>query len=181
MKSYLALAAFLLLSVRPALAQTAAAPRYMQIFYEGAGWLAGRPLLHYSPALHGKTDEVVPEDSTKVLSPGALLFKEPLTSGAIYTTTASKVTTTSSDGRITTSVRDKNGQMRLETATDRQQERLREKASFDRQLNLLAARGALARNALTAALNDAAADGWEVVQVASWGSKDGLVYLLRHR
>jgi len=52
---------------------------------------------------------------------------------------------------------------------------------MNRGLNLLAARATLGRTALTNALNEAAADGWEVVQMTSWGTQGGLVYLLHRR
>ncbi|NML67256.1 hypothetical protein HHL22_18790 [Hymenobacter sp. RP-2-7] len=161
-------------------AQGAAKPTYMQVFYEGSSWLSGRPLLHYSPAFRGKTDELVPEpDSTKRLSPGAFLFDGPAES---ITTTSTTTTIAAGDGQLPiTYVHGQNGKLRPETAADRQQARAREQARFDRQLNLVAARATLARNTLTNALNAAAADGWEVVQLTQWGKQDGLVYLLRRR
>lgn len=78
-------------------------------------------------------------------------------------------------------MRGKNGKLRPQTAADRQQEYAQEKARFNRQLKLLSARGALARAMLLSALNAAAADGREVVQLIFWGGKDGWVYLLRRR
>ena len=96
--------------------------------------------------------------------------------------TASAVqTVVSSNGQQTNYVQGPDGEMRAQTPADLRQERAREKARFDRQLNLVAARATLARTTLTNALNTAAADGWEVVQLGRWGEKDGLVYLLRRR
>ena len=184
MKTYSLLASALLLllgACQSAPAQTAAKPAYMQIFYEGAGWLAGRPLLHYSPAFQGKDNELVSEpDSTKRISPGAFLFDEPLGQGGTTTATAVQ-TVTSSNGQQTNYVQGADGEMHAQTPADQQRERAREKARFDRQLNLVGARAALARTALTTALNAAAADGWEVVELGRWGEKDGLVYLLRRQ
>jgi hypothetical protein len=184
MKTYSLLAGAMLLLLggcQSAPAQTAAKPAYMQIFYEGANWMAGRPLLHYSPAFQGKSDELVSEpDSTKRLSPGALLFDEP--SGQGVATTATSVQAVSgSNGQQTNYVQGSDGEMRAQTPADLRQERAREKANFNRQLNLLAARNTLARTTLTNALNTAAAEGWEVVQLGRWGEKDGLVYLLRRQ
>ena len=34
---------------------------YMQVFFEGPNWLAGREVLHYTPAFRGKTGELVAE------------------------------------------------------------------------------------------------------------------------
>lgn len=53
------------LSPQRAAAQDTVPAAYMQIFYEGPIWLAGRRVLAYSPALRGKTQELVQEnDST---------------------------------------------------------------------------------------------------------------------
>jgi len=159
-----------------------AKPAYMQIFYEGANWLAGRPLLHYSPAFQGKSDELVSEpDSTKRLSPGALLFDELSEQGMATKLTGVQTIVSSSNGEQTHYVQGTDGEMRAQTPADLRQERAREKANFNRHLNLLAARSTLARTTLTTALNTAAAEGWEVVQLARWGEKDGLVYLLRRQ
>ena len=183
MKTHSLLAGALLLLLggcQPAPAQTAAKPAYMQIFYEGANWLAERPLLHYSPAFQGKDNELVPEpDSTKRLSPGSVLFEEP--SGQGVATASAVQSVVSSNGQQTNYVQGPDGEMRAQTPADQRQERAREKARFDRQLNLIAERAMLARTTLTNALNAAAADGWEVVQLGRWGEKDGLVYLLRRR
>lgn len=179
--SLLAGASLLLLDgCQAAPAQSTAKPVYMQLFYEGTGWLAERPLLHYSPAFRGKESELVTEpDSTKLISMGALLFSEAAEQGG--PATATSVQTVTSNGQRTTYVQGPDGEMRAQTSADQQRERTREKARFDRQLNLVAARATLARTTLTNALNAAAADGWEVVQLARWGDKDGLVYLLRRQ
>lgn len=169
MRNDLLLATLALVGSQPVLAQTTPVPRYMQLFYEGAGWTAGRPLLHYSPALRGKTDETVAEpDSTKSVSPGAFTYGKP---------PKEMVEAVDKDGYQTTYVRGQDGKLLLQPSVDERQKQ----AQQTRLLNLLDARAALARNALTTALNAAAADGWEVAQVASWGSQDGLVYLLRRR
>lgn len=157
-----------------AAAQKAAPGVYMQIFYEGPNWLAGRRVLAYSPAFRGKTQEVVPEaDSTRELSPNGLLLEhaEPATQTGYATVSTEKGTF----------IPDKNGKMHLETSADRQQARQREAAQFNLGMRMLETRADLGRAALTNALNEAAADGWEVVQLAATGTSGGLVYLLRHR
>ncbi len=163
-----------LLTYRPlaATAQQSAKPVYMQIFYEGSNWLAGREVLHYSPAFRGKTGELVREDSTRAMSPGAPIFDGPTT------VTSGSMTVTTAKG---TFVRGTDGKMRLQTDADIQKERAEDNAQMNRGLNLLATRATLARTTLTNALNTVAADGWEVVQMTSWGAQGGLVYLLRRR
>ncbi len=165
-----------LLAYRPlaATAQQAAKPTYMQIFYEGSGWLAGREVLHYSPAFRGRTGELVREDSTRAMSPGALVFDGPIT-----TTTYSTATSVTTEKG--TFVRGSNGKMTPQTDADIRKEQVEGNARMNRGLNLLAARATLGRTALSNALNEAAADGWEVVQMTSWGAQGGLAYLLRRR
>jgi hypothetical protein len=157
-----------------AAAQQPAKASYMQIFYEGASWLAGREVLHYSPAFRGKTGELVPEDSTKVVSPGALVFGGP----SMVTTTSTLTSVTTEKG---TFVPGAGGKMRPQTAADISKQQATEAARLNRSLNLVEARANLARTTLTQALNNAAADGWEVVQMTTWGTQGGLVYLLRRR
>jgi hypothetical protein len=162
------------LCARPAAAQKAAPAVYMQIFYEGPNWLAGRRVLTYSPAFRGKKQEVVQEtDSTRQLSPNALL-----TGQLEPTIQTSYATITNEKG---TFIPDKNGKMHLETPADRQLARQRENAQLNRGFQMLEARADLGRAVLAKALNEAAADGWEVVQLTTSGTTGGLVYLLRHR
>lgn len=160
---------------RSVAAQQASPPVYLQIFYEGPGWLAGRALLHYSPAFRGKTEELVSEDSTKAMSPGALVLNFPA-DGTVYKGKAESVMTT--EGSF---VPGTDGKMRRQTPADVRTEQAAENARFTRGLNLLDARATLARNTLTKALNAAAADGWEVVQFTAVGTSGGLVYLLKRR
>ncbi|MDJ0363790.1 hypothetical protein QMK33_01400 [Hymenobacter sp. H14-R3] len=176
-KYFFLLVALVTLASQPATtaAQQLAKPVYMQVFYAGTGWLAGQPLLHYSPAFRGKTQELVQEDSTRFASPGALLFNESAP-GTVYQGTM--VSVTSSKGTL---VPDGKGKMRPQTPADIKKDQQAEKAQFSRSLNLLNARATLAFNTLTNSLNEAAADGWEVVQVAAMGNEGGLVYLLRRR
>lgn len=146
----------------------------MQIFYEGPNWLVGRRVLSYSPAFRGKTQEIIAEpDSTRQLSPGALPLG-PQEAG----TSISYATVATEKG---TFIPDQYGKLHPETAADRQQARQREAAQLSRSYRLLEARADLARATLIKALNEAAADGWEVVQLTTVGPAGGLVYLLRRR
>lgn len=165
-----------ILAHRPlaATAQQVAKPAYMQIFYEGSGWFAGREVLHYSPAFRGRAGELVREDSTRTISPGAMVFDGP-----VETTSTNALESVTTDKG--TFVPGENGNMRPQTASDIRKRHLEENARMNRGLNLLEARATLARTALIIALNNAAADGWEVVQMTSWGAQGGLVYLLRRR
>lgn len=160
--------------LQQASAHKAATAIYMQIFYEGPGWLSGRRVLSYSPAFHGKTEELVQEpDSVRQLAPDALLDGG---TGQLATTTYATVST--GQGTL---LPDANGKMHPETATDRRLAQQRATAQRNRLRKLTEMRSDLAKTALTNALNEAAAAGWEVVQLAPSGSPGGLVYLLRHR
>jgi hypothetical protein len=164
------------IAAQNASAQKSASVTYMQIFYEGPNWLAGRRVLSYSPAFRGKTQEVVQEsDSTRQLSPTAFLMgpTEPVT----ITKKATLTTITTEKG---TFIPDQNGKMHLETPADRKQARQRETEQFNIKLNMLEKRADLGKAVLARALNEAAANGWEVVQMTAVGTAGGLVYLLRH-
>ena len=52
---------------------------------------------------------------------------------------------------------------------------------INKGFRLLEKRSGLARTTLSKALNDAAADGWEVVQMTASGGSGSLVYLLHKR
>jgi hypothetical protein len=147
----------------------------MQIFYEGSAWLAGRRVLSYGPAFRGKTRELVQEsDSTRQLSPLAhMMPSEELT---IRRNTYSTVTTDKG-----TFVTDASGKTHLETLSERKQTQQSEAAQFNRSLRMLETWADLGKAVLTKALNEAAADGREVVQMTATGTGGALVYLLRHR
>ena len=175
-KYFLIAAALVALMSQPTAiaAQQLAKPVYMQIFYQGTGWLADQPLLCYSPAFRGRTRELVQEDSTRAIAPGASVFDAPAEGMVQHGETS--ITTTEG-----TFVPDGKGRMRPQTSVDLKKQRLAEKARFSRSFNLLNARATLAYSTLTNALNEAATDGWEVVQIASTGNGGGLVYLLQQR
>lgn len=192
MKKLVLLSLLVLLACQPfrVLAQQPSGPAYsyMQIFFEGPNWLAGREVLHYSPAFKGKTGEVVAEtEATRRLSPGE--FLNGPASGAGTTATATSATMISEVVEVSEKtytakgafVRGKDGKMRPQTADDVRKEQQEERASFNNVVALLEQRANLARTALSKALNEAAADGWEVVQMTAYGSQGGLVYLLRRR
>jgi len=171
--SFVFLLGGLLSHAHSTLAQQAAKPVYLQIFYEGSGWLAGREVLHYSPAFRGKAGEVIREDSTQAIAPGALVF-----SGETGVVTSTMQSVTTEQG---TFVRGADGKMRPQTADDIRKRNLEQNARFNRSLSLVETRATMARTALAKALNDTAADGWEVIQMTAWGTQGGLVYLLRRR
>jgi hypothetical protein len=157
-----------------AAAQKAVPVVYMQIFYEGPAWLAGRRVLSYSPSFRGKTQELVQEaDSMRQLSPLALMMPGKESTG---TTTYSTATTDKG-----TFITDASGKAHLETPAERKQDQQREAAQFNRGLRMLETRADLGKAVLMKALNEAAADGWEVVQLTATGTSGALVYLLRHR
>ena len=136
--------------------------------------MAGRRVLAYSPAFRGKTQEVVQEiDSTRQLSPNGLMMG---TDASVTITSYATVTTDKG-----TFISDGNGKSHLETPAERQLARQREAAQFNLGMRMLETRAELSRAVLTKALNEAAADGWEVVQVAPTGTSGSLVYLLKRR
>ena len=158
-------------------AEKTAAPSYMQIFYEGPGWLSGRWVLVYSPAFRGKTEMVVAEpDSVRRVSPNGFMEGAGDDTGARTTTSYATVSTEKG-----TFIPDRNGKMHLETAAERRLTRQRELAQQNRTLKLQETRTDLGKAALLNALNEAAADGWQVVQLAPTGSQGGLVYLLQRK
>ncbi|TDN38991.1 hypothetical protein E4631_12550 [Hymenobacter sp. UV11] len=171
--SFISLLGGLLSQAYPALAQQAAKPVYLQIFYEGSGWLSGQRVLSYSPAFRGKVEELVAEpDSIRQVSPNAHM-ERPTDLG-----TTSYTTVTTEKGTV---VPDRNGKVHFQTAAEYKLAQQQEKVLLNRSFRLLQMRGDLARITLSKALNDAAAEGWEVVQMTSWGSQGSLVYLLRRR
>lgn len=150
---------------------------YMQIFYEGPNWLAGHEVLQYSPAFKGKTGELVAEEEdTRQLSPGSYL------QGLVRTTQASSSTTTTT---VTTEkgtfITDRTGKTHRQTDEDVRKADQEQTNMINKGFRLLEKRSGLARATLSKALNDAAADGWEVVQMTAAGGSGSLVYLLRKR
>ena len=160
----------------PGCAQKGPTGVYMQIFFEGPNWLAGREVLHYVPAFKGKTGELVAEgEDTRQLSPMHFLQRPTRTTQSSTTSTA---TVTTEKGTFIT---DSNGKVHRQTEDDVRKENQAEQDHINQGLQLLEKRNRLAREALTKALNEAAADGWEVVQMTASGQPGGLVYLLRKR
>ena len=169
---------FFLLAIYPScsLAQSGSRPVYMQIFFEGPNWLAGHEVLQYSPAFKGKTGEMVAEgDDTRRLSPSHFLVDSPLLSQSGITTIS---TTGTDEGNF---VRGRDGKMRPQTAEDIRKANQEEVDKFNKGFKLLEKRSGLARTALSNALNEVAADGWEVVQMTAYSGAGSLVYLLRKR
>lgn len=149
---------------------------YMQIFYEGPNWLAGHEVLQYSPAFRGKTGELVAEgEDTRQLSPGSYL------GGSGRTTQTSSITATTVTTEKGTFITDRFGKTHRQTDEDVRKADQEQTDMLNKGLKLLEKRSGLARATLSKALNDAAADGWEVVQMTAAGGSGSLVYLLRKR
>ncbi|MGI4740679.1 MAG: hypothetical protein ACRYG7_36365 [Janthinobacterium lividum] len=173
--SFVFLLGGLLSQAYPTLAQQATKPVYLQIFYEGSSQLSGGSrVLSYSPSFRGKTHEILPQsDSAHILD--AKLRKDLAGNNAKpnYTT----VYPGNGKGYITTA----DGKTRLLTADDIRQREQEQNASVRTYERLQQANAAASRDIMTQAINEAAADGWEVVQMTTWGTQGGLVYLLRRR
>ncbi|MCI1188550.1 DUF4177 domain-containing protein [Hymenobacter sp. DH14] len=160
----------------PGCAQKGPPVVYMQIFFEGPNWLAGREVLHYTPAFKGKTGELVAEGAdTQEVSPMRFMQGPTRTT---YGSSTSGTTVTTDKGTFVT---DADGKTHQQTEEDIRKENQVEQDNMNRGLQLLEKRARLAREALTKALNEAAADGWEVVQMTATGTSGSLVYLLRKR
>ena len=176
---------------RPSASSDAAGPQaYMQILYMGPNWTPGHPVLFYSPAFRGKHGEqLIDTDSTLEIAPNAGLRNGP-------TDTTTTVTISSSDSipENNISVVTDQGHLNPRYAAAHRLRRQREMASerrdnarelrqLNRVLRLRQKRLQLSQNALTQALNEAAADGWEVTQMLNYGNNDQgvLLYLLRRR
>lgn len=166
---------------------------YMQILYAGPNWSPGHPVLFYSPAFRGKNNELVADtDSTLEVAPTANLLDS-----AVDTTTAVVVANSDSvdfipenDFRVFTDQGRLNPRYVAAHRANRQRQIAQERRdnaqelrSANRRLRLRQQRLQLSQDALTTALNQAAADGWEVVQMLNYGNSDQgvLLYLLKKR
>ena len=180
MPKLLHLPLFLLLAVlyaAPGYAQSNRPPVYMQVFFEGPNWLAGREAVHYVPAFKGKTGELVVEgEDTRQLSPLHFL-QGPVRTTQNSSLTASTTVTTEKGTFITGT----DGKTHRQTDADIRRDNQAEQDNFNKSLQLLEKRGRLAQEALIRALNETATDGWEVVLMTASGTPGGLVYLLRKR
>ena len=175
MKRLLLLPLFaLLMAWQPAhgQAQTAGTSTYMQIFFVGASWLSGQEVLHYSPAFRGKTGETIIETDNDLRPSQSQSSGQPTQSNRIASTVTTERGTFATDG---------NGKTRQLTDEEIKQRKQQSTDGFASTIQLMEKRGNLARAALAKALNDAAADGWEVVQMTAYGGPGSLVYLLRKR
>ena len=152
-------------------AQTAGTSTYMQIFFAGASWLPGQEVLHYSPAFKGKTGETIVEPDDARLNQSQSP-SQPTQSNRIASTVTTERGTFATDG---------NGKTRQLTDDEIKQRKQQSTDGFANTIQLMEKRGNLARAALAKALNDVAADGWEVVQMTAYGGPGSLVYLLRKR
>jgi hypothetical protein len=172
--SFVFLLGSLLSQAYPTLAQQAAKPVYLQIFYEGNGGLAGHRVLSYSPAFRGKTYEILPQsDSARILD--AKLHKD--LAGNTVQSSYTTIYPGNAKGYITTA----DGKTRLLTAEGVHQYQQQQSADARSYTRLQQANATASRDIVTQALNETAADGWEVIQMTTWGTQGGLIYLLRRR
>lgn len=168
----------LLLSTQAAFAQSKPAYQYMQLFYYGGKTMAG-PIGHFSPALRGQTD-------IALSSPTAYMkFITARMDGPSATTQLQANTDTAADDRVALTVIDLTKMTPAQRKQHLEQERKREQQEqLERQQNLekftrlTTDHTKALTDRVTQSLNAAAEDGWEVVQMSSFGT-DGVVYLLR--
>lgn len=157
-----------------ALSQTACTAQrvqYMQLFYYGPLATANSPVLRFSPAFKGKTLVYLKkqDEYMKQMDPFAITSRaEVISSGT------SEATVTTSEGTYI------GGKLQTEV----QLKQLREKASAESQAQIKKYMDMVNNHMdnvateLSEALNSAADDGWEVVEMTSL-EKNGIVYLLR--
>jgi hypothetical protein len=148
--------------------------QYMQLFYYGpqAGLITG-PIGRFSPAFKGKAEiKLAQQDEyNKQFSPF------PIPSLPTGKQQAESMVTDMESGETVVTVNGK----RLSSAEAekyRKDQRAREKASQDAYLSKLSQYAEAVTSEISKSLNEAAADGWEVVQMASLPNS-GLVYLMR--
>ena len=157
--------------------QTTARGEYMHLFFVGPSWFAGHGVVQYSPAFKGKTEELVAEtEDTRQISPNGFMSRMRTTTTTSSAQTATVITTDRG-----TFVQEPDGSQHRQTAADLAKENQKEADIIDQGLRLQEKRSNLARATLSKALNDVAADGWEVVQMTAYGTQGGLVYLLKKR
>ncbi|MBW3129254.1 hypothetical protein [Hymenobacter profundi] len=151
---------------------TAQRVQYMQLFYYGPQATTGSPIMRFSPAFKGKT-AVYPTVQDEYMKQTDLM-NNILSFGTITTTGTAEVTTeegTYIDGKLQTEAQLK---QRSEKATAEDRARLKKYMSMlDKHVDNITTE-------LSKALNSAADDGWEVVQMASL-EKSGVIYLLQRR
>ena len=138
--------------------------QYMQLFYYGPTTPAvGSPIMLFSPAFEGKTQVYLskPDEYTRRYDPASTLFSGG-TSSQTGVTTVSTEKGTYIDGKL---------------QTPAQMEQLQQQ-ELNSLITMTAAHVENVAAELSSALNGAADDGWEVVQMAPL-EKDGLVYLFR--
>lgn len=161
-----------LLQTRPVQAQQAG--KYMQLFYYGPQAALTGPVGRFSPAFKSKSEiKLVNQDEyiKQMSSLSTLSF-----SGG--SSQAESVMTTSTDsGETFLTV---NGKRLTPAETDKyhKEQDARNKVAREAYSNRISQQVEIVTNELSKALNEAAADGWEVTQMASLPN-GGLVYLMR--
>jgi thiol:disulfide interchange protein len=133
---------------------------YMQIFFNGPAVSSGFAFMSFSPAFHNQTDVKLDEPSIvdTVIGP-------------------SSTSTTQTDKNQLIEVRSVDTQdPKYKAEAKERREKYRQQV--EKQLKARDDRSQKMRTTLTKALNDAAAEGWEVVQMSAYGD-NGLAYLLR--
>ncbi|QIL77299.1 hypothetical protein [Hymenobacter sp. HDW8] len=155
------------LSLFPYLARAQTAPTkaytYMQVFYYGPKTSPGFAFMSFTPAFHNQTEVRLDEPSIAeaMFSP---LLGEPQKAEVV---------------EVTTDIDDleaKYKDPKYRAAMKKRQDK--EKQEFEKQIKALEGRGQKMRDTLIKTLNAATTEGWEVVQMSSYGDS-GLTYLLR--
>ena len=128
----------------------------MQIFYYGPATSPGFSFMSFTPAFHNQTEVRLNEQRLAEFIEGSY-------SGIAITSNSNDSEPNFDDPKY-------------KSAAKARQER--EKQEFDKQVKVMEERSQKMRDSLMKALNDATAEGWEVVQMSSY-TNSGLTYLLR--
>jgi uncharacterized membrane-anchored protein len=156
-----------LLQAKPAQAQQAG--KYMQLFYYGSQAALAGPVGRFSPALKGRSEIRLPNQD-EYMNQLSSTATSPLSNGVIETSSMdSRGIVQTVNGKPVTAA---------EGEKYKKDREAREKAAREDYFNKLLKHSADVTNELSKALNEAAADGWEVTQMAALPN-GGLVYLMR--
>ena len=163
----------LILSTHAAVAQSKGTYQYMQLFYYGSKTMAG-PIGHFSPALRGQSDIALSSPT------GYMKLVTARMDGPMEPMEMQEDTATASAGvidltKMTPAQRKQYSEQERKRGKQEQLERQQNLAKFAR---LTSDHTKILTDKVTQSLNAAAEDGWEVVQMSSFGT-DGVVYLLR--
>ena len=166
----------LVLGAQVAVAQNKPAYQYMQLFYYGGKTMAG-PVGHFSPALRGQTDIALASPTAYMKLLTDRMVGKPR-NGEMQEGFAIASVDSNDIIDLTKMTPAQRKQYEEQERKREEQEQREQQANLDKSARLTADHIKALTERITQSLNAAAADGWEVTQMSSFGP-DGVVYLLR--